>query len=73
MSYNDIKKEIDRKIYNYIESHDEKGFLKNNISEYANEGFEHGKYTEIIAECFSVRTNNEIAKEILVVLGGGHI
>lgn len=73
MSYNDVKKEIDRKIYNYIESHNEKDFLKNNISGYANEGFEHGKYTEIIAECFSVSINNETAKEILDLLGDGHI
>ena len=68
MSYNDVKKKIDRKIYDYIESKGGNFFVEENLSEYANIGYEHNDYTEIIAECFSVRNDNLIAKEILSLL-----
>ncbi len=68
MSYNNVKKEIDRKIYDYIESKGGNFFAEENLSGYANIGYEHNDYTEIIAECFSVRNDNLIAKEILSLL-----
>lgn len=68
MSYNDVKKKIDRKIYDYIESKGGNFFVEENLSGYANIGYEHNDYTEIIAECFSVRNDNLIAKEILSLL-----
>ncbi len=70
MSYNDIKKKIDRKIYDYIESKNDKSFVVENLSRYANDGWQSGNYTEIVAECFSVKSNNEIAEEILKLLEG---
>lgn len=68
MSYNEIQKVIDRKIYTYIENNGGNVFLKDEISEYALKGFFDGKYTEIIAECFSIRNDSDIAKEILKLL-----
>lgn len=68
MSYNNIKKEIDRKIYDYIESKGGNFFAEENLSGYANIGYNKNEYTEIIAECFSVRNDNLIAKEILSLL-----
>ena len=71
MSYNDVKKKIDRKIYDYIESNGGDFFAEENLSGYANhKGWRVGSdgYTEIIAECFSVRNDNLIAKEILSLL-----
>lgn len=70
MSYNDVKKRIDRKIYDYIESKNDKSFVIENLSRYANDGWLSGNYTEIVAECFSVKSNNEIAEEILYLLEG---
>ncbi len=68
MSYNDIKSKIDRKIYDYIESNGGDFFAKENLSGYANIGYSKNEFTEIIAECFSVRNDNSIAKEILSLL-----
>lgn len=68
MSYNDVKKKIDRKIYDYIESNGGDFFAKENLSKYANIGYNKNEFTEIIAECFSVRNDNDIAKEILSLL-----
>ena len=70
MSYNDVKKKINRKIYEYIESRGGDFFAEENLSGYANQGWCLGSdgYTEIIAECFSVRNDNLIAKEILELL-----
>lgn len=68
MSYNDVKKRIDRKIYDYIESKGGSSFTKENLSNYASIGYDHNDYTEIIAECFSDRNNNLIVKEILKLL-----
>ena len=71
MSYNDVKKEIDRKIYNYIESHGGNEFLAEELSKYAKKGYTLNQYTEIIAECFSVQNNNDFAKELLHILSEG--
>lgn len=68
MSYNDIKRRIDRKIYNYIESKGGDFFAEENLSKYAKKGYRENLFTEIIAECFSVRNDNAIAKEILSLL-----
>ena len=71
MSYNDVKKEIDRKIYNYIENHGGNEFLAEELSKYAKKGYTLNQYTEIIAECFSVQNNNDFAKELLHILSEG--
>ena len=71
MSYNDVKKKIDRKIYNYIESHGGNEFLTKELSKYAKKGYVLNQYTEIIAECFSVQDNNDFAKELLHILSEG--
>lgn len=68
MSYNEVKKIIDRKIYNYVENKKDYLFIQTNISIYAQDGYNKNSFTEVIAECFSVRDTNEIAKEILSLL-----
>lgn len=70
MSYNDVKKKIDRRIFNYIKNMNHENFIRDNLSGYADDGFQHNSYTEIIAESFSVKNTNEIAKEILKLLEG---
>ena len=42
--------------------------LEEAISRYAYEGYESGKYTEIYAECFSVRNTNKIAESIIEMI-----
>lgn len=68
MSYNESKKTIDRRIYDYIESKHDPDFIMNAISGYASDGELSGKFTEIIAECFSVIEKNAVADEILALL-----
>lgn len=71
IEYNIAKDRIDEKIFDYIHSRNDDGkFVMNSISRYADAGFSNHKYTEIIAECFSVRTTNPIANEIIELLRG---
>jgi len=70
IEYNKAKNIIDGRIHDYVHERNVDGlFLKSNISKYANDGFENGLYTEIIAECFSVADTNDFAKGILELLG----
>ena len=74
IEYNNAKDIIDGRISEYIHSHNDDGlFLVNNISEYADEGYSDHSYTEIIAECFSIRDRNTYAKELLELLRGESI
>ena len=68
MSYNEIKKILDRKIYNYIESNGGNEFLETTISGYSKIGYIKNLFTEVVAECFSVQDTNVMAKEILKLL-----
>lgn len=68
MSYNDIKSKMDRKIYEYIESKGGEFFIETNLSKYAKKGYNKNLFTEVIAECFSVKNDNPITKEILNLL-----
>ena len=68
ISYNESRKKIDRKIYEYIESKHNPDFVLESISGYASDGESCGKFTEIIAECFSVKGKNSIADEFLKLL-----
>ena len=53
-------------MYRYIGSQEDRNFLKDNISAYADTQ----EVTEICAEAFSVRENNGIAKKIISLIGG---
>jgi hypothetical protein len=69
IGYNKAKSIIDGRIYDYIHSNsNDELFLKKTISIYADDGFSNGKYTEVIAECFSVRDENIVADEIIKLL-----
>lgn len=68
IGYNESKKKIDRRIFDYIESKHNPDFVLESISGYASGGESSGKFTEIIAECFSVRGENSVADKILKLL-----
>lgn len=69
MSYNKAKKKIDKSIYKYIEDNGGDFFLETTLSTYAQVGYAKNSFTEITAECFSVRDENATAKDILNLLG----
>lgn len=68
IGYNESKKKIDRRIFDYIEKQDNPDYLLCFVSGYASDGESSGKFTEIIAECFSVRKKNAAADAILALL-----
>lgn len=68
ISYNESKKKIDSRIFDYIEGQKNPLFIKSKLSLYAHEGWQSGKFTEIIAECFSARTKNAVAAEMIALL-----
>ena len=69
LSYNKAKEVIDNKIYEYVHTRNNDGrFLIREISGYAQDGFDNGKYTEVIAESFSVYLENLICTEIIDLL-----
>ena len=53
-------------MYRYIGSQEDRNFLKDNISAYADTQ----EVTEICAESFSVRKENVVAQTILQLIGG---
>ena len=69
IGYNESKKKIDRRIFDYIEKQGNPDYLLRFVSGYASDGELSGKFTEIIAECFSVRKKNAAADAILALLG----
>lgn len=68
IGYNESKKKIDRRIFNYIEDQHDSDFIKKSLSMYADKGWASGDFTEIIAECFSARGKNAVADAILALL-----
>lgn len=66
ISYSDAKNKIDYKVYRYVESQSDRLFLAKNISHYADTP----EITEVCAEAFSVRENNDVAKLILNLIRG---
>ena len=69
IGYNESKKKIDRRIFNHIEEQHDSDFIRKFLSVYADKGWTSGEFTEIIAECFSVRGKNSVADAILALLG----
>lgn len=66
IGYSKARKEIDYRVYRYIGSQEDRNFLKDNISAYADTQ----EVTEICAEAFSVRKENVVAQTILQLIGG---
>ncbi|MEE0265517.1 MAG: phage minor capsid protein [Acutalibacteraceae bacterium] len=65
IEYNEAKKIIDSRIYDYIHERNIDGrLLVNNISIYAASGYKDNNFTEVVAECFTVK-NKEVASDIL--------
>lgn len=69
IGYNNAKEIIDNKIQAFI--HDN---IPNEISKvisiYADNGYKKHKYTELVAECFSVRNSNDTADKLISLLKG---
>lgn len=69
IGYNNAKEIIDNKIQSFI--HDN---IPNEISKvisiYADNGYKKHKYTELVAECFSVRNSNDTADKLISLLKG---
>lgn len=65
--YSEAKRDVDKKIIKYIDDKCQ-GNIKNIISRYANDGYLSGEYTEVCAECFTVKDNNAQAKDIILLI-----
>ena len=73
IEYNKAKKIIDSRIYDYIHERNIDGrLLVNNISIYAASGYRGNNFTEVVAECFTVK-NKEVASDILELTEKGVI
>ena len=70
ISYNEAEQIVRDKIADYVHERNENGyFLKKNLSKYAQDGYNNGKYSEIVAEAFSAFDSNTTAKEIINLIG----
>lgn len=73
IGYNKAKDIIDNKLREYIHSNNitsDPFFIRKNLSVYAQKGYSDNKITEVIAESFSVRKNNEFARNLINILDG---
>lgn len=66
--YSEAKRMIDYSIGRYIDDSCRYDELENKISGYADFGYKSSQYTEIVAECFSVKGNNIVARGIIQIL-----
>ena len=67
ISYSEAKRNVDRNIVAYIDNNCRE-LLQSKISTYANNGYLSGDYTEIVAECFSVKSSNSLANDIIALI-----
>ena len=70
ISYNEAKRLIDHRIYDYIQNNNIEQSIENSISSYAYKHYTKSNYTELIAECFSVMNDNESAEKFVNNLKG---
>ena len=68
ISYNKAKSVIDHKIYDYVEVNNLTDEIEDNISLYSYRHYKKSNYTELIAECFSVMNDNQMAKNFIDIL-----
>lgn len=70
ISYNIAQKIIDTRISEFVHEKNEINslFLLSNISEYADTAYRIQQYTEIIAECNTIKDSKEVAEELLNLL-----
>ena len=69
ISYSEARRKVDYVIDRYIDNNC-KDELKNKVSGYVNVGYMSGQYTEVVAECFSVKGDNIVARDIVRILKG---
>lgn len=65
IGYNEAKNILNAKIYDYIHANHLGDLIETRLSSYAQSGYDRNKYSEIIAECFSVYDKNELAKALI--------
>lgn len=68
IEYNEAKDLVDNKIADYIHDKTISKDLKSLISKYAQAGYDRHKYTEIIAESFTV-SKNKVANDLMNLVG----
>ena len=72
MDYNKAKERVDAVIQNFVHTQAESGkSLDKELSNYADYSYKKHKFSEIVAECFSVNSENQYAGALLDILGGG--
>ena len=70
MSYNKAKGVMDSKIADYIHKKNANGkFLKENVSKYAEKGYNRGNYSEVVAECMAA-SESPVGIDILALVKG---
>ena len=67
IGYSEAKRNVDRNISKYIDDECQ-GNIKGIISRYANDGYLSGEYTEVCAECFTVKESNAQARDIILLI-----
>lgn len=72
LDYNKAKERVDAVIQNFVHTQAESGkSLDKELSNYADYSYKKHKFSEIVAECFSVNSENQYAGALLDILGGG--
>lgn len=67
IEYNKAKGIVDHRIYDSLEKNNRVNDVIN-ISKYAKKGYVTNNYTELVAECFSIRNSNSFAMSIIKTL-----
>ena len=70
IEYNKAKGIIDHKIFDFIRENDLEYSIGQTISSYAQKNYNKSNYTEVIAESFSVKDSNELARALINLLRG---
>ena len=65
IAYNRARDVIDDTIADFVHRNGTSAFLKQNVGMFAETSFEKHKFTEIAAECFTIRYRNEYAKSLI--------
>lgn len=70
IEYNKAKSIINHRLYDYITENNLSDQIEIKISKYAFDKFEKDDFSDLIAECFSVKGSNGLADDILKLLKG---
>ena len=71
IAYNKAKDILDERIQDFIHNQIGGSNIKKLLSHYALIGYDEHKYTEIVAECFSIKSHNNFATSIVNLINEG--